>query len=64
MQSFLLRAALAATFLLAPAFGQQLYQFSVDQDKLGGAPDFSFLNHSLNAADRVFIRDGHFYRVG
>jgi hypothetical protein len=42
----------------------EFYQFTIDQDRLGGAPDFSFLNHPLTAADRIFIRDGHFYRVG
>ena len=49
----------------APAFSQEdFYRFSVDQDRLGGAVDFSFLNHPLQAADRVFVRDGHFYTVG
>ncbi len=33
-------------------------------DQLSGAPDFGFLNHPLTAADRIFIRDGRFYRVG
>jgi hypothetical protein len=40
------------------------YPFGVDQDKLNGAPDFSFLNHPLTAADRIFVRNGHFYTVG
>ncbi|MGC8793868.1 MAG: capsular biosynthesis protein, partial [Bryobacteraceae bacterium] len=40
------------------------YTFSVDQDGLSGAPDFSRLNHPLEPADRVFARDGHFWRVG
>ena len=43
---------------------QSPYQLAIDQDRLGGAPDFSFLNHTLTAADRIFVRDGHFYRVG
>lgn len=47
-----------------PLFGQDFYRFTVDQDRLGGAPDFSFLNHPLAPADRLFVRDGHFYRVG
>jgi hypothetical protein len=47
-----------------PAVAQDFYQFSVDQDRLSGAPDFSFLNHPLTAADRIFVRDGHFYRAG
>jgi hypothetical protein len=43
---------------------QSLYPFGFDQDALHGAPDFSSLNHTLTAADRVFVRDGHFYVVG
>src|SRR4051794_8172651 len=43
---------------------QALYPFGFDQDALHGAPDFSSLNHTLTAADRVFVRDGHFYAVG
>ncbi|MDR3719123.1 MAG: hypothetical protein P4K98_09995 [Bryobacteraceae bacterium] len=41
-----------------------VYPFSFDQDNLQGAPDFSFLNHPLTQADRVFVKDGHFYTVG
>ncbi len=55
------------TFLLGviPVIAQPgLYRFAIDQDRLGGAPDFSSLNHPLTAADRLFVRDGHFYRVG
>jgi hypothetical protein len=47
-----------------PVAAQDFYHFQVDQDRLSGAPDFSFLNHPLTAADRIFVRDGHFYRVG
>ena len=36
----------------------------MDQDQLAGAPDFSFLNAPLTSADRIFVRDGHFYAVG
>ena len=63
---FLFPCSLAIVLLVAtPAFSQQdFYQFSIDQDHLSGAPDFSFLNHSLTAADKLFVRDGHFYRVG
>jgi hypothetical protein len=56
-----------AVFLLclAPALAQdRMYQFAVDQDRLAGAPDFSFLNHPLTPADRVFVKNGHFYTVG
>ncbi len=41
-----------------------MYRFHIEQDRLAGAPDFSFLNQPLGAADRVFVRDGHFYKVG
>jgi hypothetical protein len=64
MQKVIYRAVLAAACLLAPAFGQQFFEFSIDQDHLVGAPDFSFLNHSLGPADRIVARNGHFYRVG
>jgi hypothetical protein len=48
-----------------PTIAQQgFYPFTIDQDRLSGAPDFSFLNHPLTASDRLFVRDGHFYRVG
>src|SRR5260370_959645 len=55
-------AALAA--LPALCLAQTYYPFPIDQDNLAGAPDFSYLNHPLQAADRIFVRDGHFYRVG
>jgi hypothetical protein len=51
--------------LFLPAVGQErAYPFSVDQDHLAGAPDFSYLNHPLGSGDRVFVKDGHFYTVG
>jgi hypothetical protein len=54
-------AAFLALAVSLPAAGQdRLFPFSVDQDHLSGAPDFSFLNHALTAADRVFVKDGHF----
>lgn len=53
-------AACAASLAAA----QQFYKIDIDQDALHGAVDFGFLNHPLEAADRVFVRDGHFYRVG
>jgi len=49
-------------FLVSPPVNY--YQFLVDQDHLSGAPDFSFLNHPLSPSDRLFVRDGHFFRVG
>ncbi len=51
--------------LITPGFAQnQVYQFSVDQDRLSGAADFSFLNHALTPADRLFVKGDHFYRAG
>ena len=40
-----------------------LYLFPIDQDALAGAPDFTFLNRPLTAADALVARDGHFYRA-
>ncbi len=54
-----------ALFCLLPVFAQQsFYPFPIDQDGLTGAPDFSFLNQPLEAKDRIFVREGKFYRVG
>lgn len=51
--------------LSALSFGQaSFYSFNIDQDHLQGAPDFSFLNHPLQSADRLFVKQGHFFRVG
>lgn len=61
-----LSLALVVT-LVAPLCGQtssSIYSFAFDQDHLNGAPDFSFLNHSLATADRIFVKNGHFYTVG
>lgn len=58
--SLLLCCALTAVTEAQVSF----YQFNPDQDRLGGAVDFSFLNRPLTAADRLFVRDGKFYRVG
>jgi len=56
---------LLSVALFLPAVGQErLYQFSVDQDQVNGAPDFSYLNHPLTPADRVFVKNGHFYTAG
>ena len=57
---FLLTLALLA--VSAPA-QTGFYTFALDEDRLGGAPDFSFLNHPLQAVDRLTARDGHFYTV-
>jgi hypothetical protein len=46
----------AATLAAQPS----LYRFSIDQDLLSGAPDFSFLNHPLTQEDKITVRDGKF----
>ncbi|MES2186493.1 MAG: capsular biosynthesis protein [Pseudomonadota bacterium] len=40
------------------------FRFAVAEDTLSGAPDRSALNRPLDAAARVFVRDGHFFAVG
>jgi hypothetical protein len=63
----MMAAVMRLAWILALSFalrGQSMYPFGFDQDALHGAPDFSSLNHTLTAADRVFVRDGHFYTVG
>ena len=61
----IIRLLLVLVILLASAFAQgpEFYKFSVDEDRLSGAPDFSFLNHALTPADRIVIRNGHFCRA-
>jgi len=47
----------------APAMAQPRsgwYPFTIDQDHLAGAADFSHLNHPLSASDRIGVKDGHF----
>lgn len=55
---------LVALFAAVGAAQTAYYPFAFDQDGLGGAPDVSHLNRTLAAADRLFVRDGHFARVG
>lgn len=60
-----MRVLFHCLFLMGLAMAQpDLYRFAVDQDALSGAPDFGFLNRPIQPADRIFVRDGHFYRVG
>src|SRR5260370_21786012 len=48
-----------------PAFCQNtFFPFPIDQDALGGAPDFSSLNRPLGLSDQLVVRDGHFCRGG
>lgn len=42
---------------------QNFYPFAVDQDRLSGAPDFSFLNQPITAKDRVVVRNDKFVRA-
>jgi hypothetical protein len=44
--------------------GLQYFNFAIDEDKLAGAPDRSAMNQPLDASARIFVRNGHFYRVG
>lgn len=61
------RLIIGIVILLLPVFGsaqETFFSFTIDQDHLGGAADFGFLNRSLGLADRLFAREGHFFRVG
>ncbi|WP_428717380.1 hypothetical protein [Undibacterium curvum] len=40
------------------------YRFSVNEDQLQPVVDFSGLNRPITAADRVFIKQAHFYTTG
>lgn len=40
------------------------YRFEVNEDTLAPVVDFGGMNHALDAADRLFVKNGHFYRVG
>jgi len=57
-------AAVVFLFAALAAAQTSYYQFAFDQDALGGAPDFSHMNRALAAADRLFVRYGHFTRIG
>jgi len=51
--------------LCLPAWSvDRFYPFTIDQDKLSGAADFSRLNRALTQADKVFVKNSHFYTVG
>ena len=49
--------------VLPCAAQQSFYPFAVDQDRLSGAPDFSFLNQPIAAKDRVVVRNDRFVRA-
>ena len=42
----------------------EYYRFDIDQDRLSGAPDHSWMNQPLGPADRIYVRNGRFWRVG
>ncbi len=49
----------------SPCSGEdRFYPFAIDQDRLSGIADYSYLNHPLLPADRLFAKNGHFYSVG
>lgn len=50
--------------LINSALFAQFYPFAIDQDSLSGPVDFSALNHPLGPADRLFVKQGRFHRVG
>lgn len=51
-------------FLPLAVAKEPMYPFSIDQDHLGGAADFSFLNHPLGPAARLFVKGNHFFTLG
>ena len=62
-RALVLLVLLVLVIFATVARGQSgLYLFTIDQDALAGAPDFSALNKPLTAADALVARDGHFYR--
>ncbi|RXN86628.1 capsular biosynthesis protein [Achromobacter aloeverae] len=60
----LLLLALGNTGAQAASTQPRWFNFPVDMDALGGAPDQSALNQPLDAASRIVAHDGHFYTVG
>lgn len=46
------------------ANGIEYFTFNIDEEALSGAPDFSWLNRPITSHDRLFVKNGHFYRVG
>jgi hypothetical protein len=57
----LIAAVLSIPFLFPPASAQdRLYRFEVDQDRAGGAVDFSHLNKPLTPASAISVRGEHF----
>lgn len=49
----------------SPAFAAaDWYNFAIHEDQLSALVDVSNLNHRLEASDKVFVKNGHFYTVG
>lgn len=40
------------------------YRFEVNEDALSPVVSFAGLNHALDARDRIFVKEGHFFKVG
>lgn len=60
-----MRSLALCCLLAVSAAGQpQFFPFAIDQDAVAGAPDFSWLNQPLEPKDRLFVKNGHFFRVG
>lgn len=60
-----MKRALGLVFLAGVSFAQvDYFRFDIDQDALGGAPDHSWMNQPLGPGDRLYIRNGRFWRVG
>lgn len=53
-----------STYFMTGDDKQPYFAFAIDQDLLSGAPDQSQLNSPITPADKIFVRNGHFYRVG
>jgi hypothetical protein len=56
--------ALAWVMSAAAAAPGGWFGFEMNPAALSGSPDVSALNRPLDAASRIVVRDGHFYRVG
>lgn len=44
--------------------GVEHFRFTINEDKLDGAPDHSALNRPLGPDDQVFVKGRHFYTAG
>lgn len=62
MRGFFVSAFLGMTFAAGAAAQPPAgwYPFTIDQDGLSGAVDFSHLNRPLTASDRISVKNGHF----